>query len=352
MQNQRQRVARQIGQCGVVLAHSQMQYWLAGGKIAKQLAGHLVIIGVAQADEHVGAVFQRSGLVGRQQTGAHKFCAQNAGCLVGVGGKALPAAARHRQCYSVVVQRAEQRQRKARLSHAGVQAAAENTLYIVMFYRFHDPRQQRGKAQNVYLFPPRGQRCAVGVVGQGLRRDEGSVQRVQQPPLPRKAARGRVVPVGGIGVQLPQKFLPADGGSFQRKRRAVGRTDGTDCVKVKFRVQPLDFPPTVHGAAGLLQHQLAERSRSRSGVCDQPGQPQRHRRAAFLAVFQRLVHLALVGKGQQVLHGSLRRGGRGVQAVPEGQNMYGMVAAEQLLRQPKAHQGVGAGGVLHPVQYK
>ena len=32
--------------------------------------------------------------------------------------------------------------------------------------------------------------------------------------------------------------------------------------------------------------------------------------------------------------------------------MYGMVAAEQLLRQPKAHQGVGAGGILHPVQYK
>ena len=43
---------------------------------------------------------------------------------------------------------------------------------------------------------------------------------------------------------------------------------------------------------------------------------------------------------------------RQVQAVPEGQNMYGMVAAEQLLRPPKAHQGVGAGGVLHPVQYK
>ena len=50
--------------------------------------------------------------------------------------------------------------------------------------------QQRWKAQNVYLFPPRGQRCAVGVVGQGLRRDEGPVQRVQQLPLPRKAARG------------------------------------------------------------------------------------------------------------------------------------------------------------------
>ena len=28
------------------------------------------------------------------------------------------------------------------------------------------------------------------------------------------------------------------------------------------------------------------------------------------------------------------------------------LTAEQLLRQPKAHQGVGAGGVLHPVQYK
>ena len=121
---------------------------------------------------------------------------------------------------------------------------------------------------------------------------------------------------------------------------------------MKFRVQPLDFPPTVHGAAGLLQHQLAERRRRCRGVCSQPGQPQRHRRAALLAVFQRLVHLALVGKGQQVLHGPLRRGGRGVQAVPEGQNMYGMVAAKQLLRQPKAHQGVGAGGVLHPVQYK
>ena len=140
---------------------------------------------------------------------------------------------------------AEQRQRKAGLPHAGVQAAAENTLYIVMFHRLHHPRQQRWKAQNVYLFPPRGQRCAVGVVGQGLRRDEGPVQRVQQLPLPRKAARGCVVPVGGIGVQLPQKFLSADGGSFQRKRRAVGRTDGTDCVKVKFRVQPLDFPLTI-----------------------------------------------------------------------------------------------------------
>ena len=352
VQNQRQRVARQIGQGGVVLAHSQMQYRLAGGKIAKQLAGHLVVIGVAQADKHVGAVFQRSGLVGRQKAGAHKFCTQNTGCLVGIGFKALPAAARHRQCHNVVVQRAEQRQRKAGLPHAGVQAAAENTLYIVVFHRLHDPRQQRWKAQNAYLFPPRGQRCAVGVVGQGLRRDEGPVQRVQQLPLPRKAARGCVVPVGGIGIQLPQKFLPADGGSFQRKRRAVGRADGTDCVKVKFRVQPLNFPLTVHGAAGLLQHQLAERRRRCRGVCSQPGQPQRHRRAALLAVFQRLVHLALVGKGQQVLHGPLRRGGRGVQAVPEGQNMYGMVTAEQLLRQPKAHQGVGAGGVLHPVQYK
>mgnify|MGYP002572609954 CR=1 FL=1 len=89
VQNQRQRVARQIGQGGVVLAHSQMQYRLAGGKIAKQLAGHLVVIGVAQADKHVGAVFQRGGLVGRQQAGTHKFCAQNTGCLVGVGGKAM-----------------------------------------------------------------------------------------------------------------------------------------------------------------------------------------------------------------------------------------------------------------------
>ena len=96
VQNQRQRVARQIGQGGVVFAHSQMQYRLAGGKIAKQLAGHLVVIGVAQTDEHVGAVFQRGGLVGRQQAGTHKFCAQNTGCLVGVGFKALPAAARHR----------------------------------------------------------------------------------------------------------------------------------------------------------------------------------------------------------------------------------------------------------------
>ena len=96
VQNQRQRVARQIGQGGVVLAHSQMQYRLAGGKIAKQLAGHLIVIGVAQADKHVGAVFQRGGLVGRQQAGAHKFCTQSTGCLVGIDFKALPAAARHR----------------------------------------------------------------------------------------------------------------------------------------------------------------------------------------------------------------------------------------------------------------
>ena len=32
--------------------------------------------------------------------------------------------------------------------------------------------------------------------------------------------------------------------------------------------------------------------------------------------------------------------------------LMGFRLAEQLLRQPKAHQGVGAGGVLHPVQYK
>ena len=30
------------------------------------------------------------------EAGAHKFCTQNTGCLVGVGFKALPAAARHR----------------------------------------------------------------------------------------------------------------------------------------------------------------------------------------------------------------------------------------------------------------
>ena len=53
-----------------------------------------------------------------------------------------------------------------------------------------------------------------------------------------------------------------------------------------------------------------------------------------------------------MLHGALRRGGRGVQAVPQCQNMYGVVPCQQLLRQAEAHQGVGAGGVLHTVQNK
>ena len=66
------------------------------------------------------------------------------------------------------MQCAEQRQRKAGLPHDGVQAAAENTLYIVVFHWLYDPRQQRWKAQNVYLFPPRGQRCAVGQAGADL----------------------------------------------------------------------------------------------------------------------------------------------------------------------------------------
>ena len=45
--------------------------------------------------------------------------------------------------------------------------------------------------------------------------------------------------------------------------------------------------------------------------------------------------------------------GRGVRAALEEQGFSSKeIAPEQLLRQPKAHQGVGAGGVLHPVQYK
>ena len=121
---------------------------------------------------------------------------------------------------------------------------------------------------------------------------------------------------------------------------------------MKFRVQPLDFPLRIHGAAGSFQHQLAERCRHSRGVGGQPGQPQRYRRAASAAVFQRLIHQALVGKGQQMLHDPFRRGRRGVQAVPQGQNVYGVVSGNQLFRQSEPHQGVGAGGVLHPVQYK
>ena len=83
-----------------------------------------------------------------------------------------------------------------------------------------------------------------------------------------------------------------------------------------------------------------------------PHQAQGHRCAALAAVFQRLIHQTLIGKGQQMLHRALRRGGRSMQAVPQGQNMYGVVAGQQLLCQPEAQQRVGAGGVLHPVQYK
>ena len=121
---------------------------------------------------------------------------------------------------------------------------------------------------------------------------------------------------------------------------------------MKFCIQTFDLAAAVHRAAGGLQHKLAEGCRHRCRVGAQTRQPHSHRGAAFTAVFKGLVHQALIGKGEQMLHSPLRRGGRGVQAVPQCQNMYGVVPRQQLLRQTEAHQGVGAGGVLHTVQNK
>ena len=250
------------------------------------------------------------------------------------------------------MQRAEQRQRKAGLAQRRVETAAKNTLYRVMPAVYGCARQQCREAQRMHLAAPGGQRCAVRIVRDGLRRDKAAVQRVKKLPLLGIAARGRVITVCSIGVKLPEKFLSADGRCLQRKGGAVGRTDRTDRVKVKFCVQAFDLAAAVHRAAGGLQHKLAEGCRHRCRVGAQARQPHSHRGAAFAAVFKGLVHQALIGKGEQMLHSTLRWGGRGVQAVPQCQNMYGVVPRQQLLYQTEAHQGVGAGGVLHTVQNK
>ena len=200
VQHKCQRVAGQVGQSGVTLAHGQVQDRLTGGKIAEQLARHLVVAGVAQAHQNIRAVFQCVGVGGREHPRAHKSCAHFVRQLGGIGGEPLPAAACHRQGHVCAGQGAEQCRRKVRLPQFRVQAAAENAPHIVVFFRAALPRQQRREAQHMGLSAPVRQRAIVGIVGHGLRRDEGPIQCVQQPALPCKAARGRVVPVAGVGV--------------------------------------------------------------------------------------------------------------------------------------------------------
>ena len=99
-----------------------------------------------------------------------------------------------------------------------------------------------------------------------------------------------------------------------------------------------------------MQHQLPEGRRHRRGVCGQPQQPQRHRRAAFGTVFQGSVHQALIGKGQRMLQGTLRRGGGRMGAIPQFQQMDLVPLSHQFGSQAAPQQGVGTGRVFHPVK--
>ena len=60
------------------------------------------------------------------------------------------------------------------------------------------------------FFRRRGQRGAGGVIPNGLPGDKGGGQMVQQLQLPRVAAGGLIIPVGSIGVQLPDGLFGLD----------------------------------------------------------------------------------------------------------------------------------------------
>ena len=315
MQHQRQRITGQVGQGGVGVGHGQVQKRLARAQVAEQLARHLVVKRVAKAQQDIGPGLQCGGLGRRQQPGAGEARAQNRLCLLGGGFKRLPPAARHCQGQVGGVQRGEELQCKIRFPQGGVQAAAKYAAQPRV--RRHRPaRQQHREAQYLYLIAPGGKRPAL-VIRQGLRCDERGVDGLQKLPLPRVPARSRVIFVAGVGIQLPQQLFAADLRGFQRKGRAVGRADGAHRIKVKFCVQPFDLAAAVHRAAGVMQHQLAERRRHSRGVRGQPQQAQRHRAAGLGTVFQGAVHQPFVGKRQRVLAGpGGRRRGRGL-AVPQ-----------------------------------
>ena len=165
------------------------------------------------------------------------------------------------------------------------------------------------------FFRRRGQRGAGGVISNGLPGDKGGGQMVQQLQLPRVTAGGLIIPVGSIGVQLPDGLFGLHLRGFQRKRGAVGRTNSADYIKMERSIQLFQLPAGIHHPARGVQHQLAECRRHRRRVAAKPRQSHRNGRTATAAVFQRGVHQALVRKGKAV-HGAAGQLWLGMQAVP------------------------------------
>ena len=73
MQHQRQRILRQVRQGGVGVGHGQVQQRLAGAQVAEQLAGHLVVKGVAKTEQNVSPAFQLCRLCFQRRFSARKF---------------------------------------------------------------------------------------------------------------------------------------------------------------------------------------------------------------------------------------------------------------------------------------